>query len=192
MWRGRTSPRAELSALAVQTQLDAFTKVKEAIDNMIGELKAQMAEEVKHKDFCTSELNQNEKTTFKKTKLKEDLEAKIEDLAATIETLTSEIEAAKGQISAARVEVKRASEAREKENAEFQQTVADQRATQAILNKAKARMEAFYKKKVVGCRLRQFSSNRTTYCPSQSILVGRCPVLTSGTGSARDSEHFEG
>ena len=42
---------------------------------------------------------------------------------------------------------------------------------------------------VAGCRLRL---NRTTYCFHQSILGGRYPVLISGTGSARDSEHFEG
>ena len=48
-----------------------------------------------------------------------------------------------------------------------------------------------WRAKIAGCRPRQFLSNRTTYCPNQSILVGRYPVLTSGTDSARDSEHFE-
>ena len=47
---------------------------------------------------------------------------------------------------------------------------------------ARARAAGRGPRELVGCRLRLFSSNRTTYCP----------VLTSGTDSARDSEHFEG
>merc|ERR1719456_196135 len=150
IWKGRTdSPQAQLSALAVQAQLDAFTKVKAAIDNMVAELKAQQEEEVKHKAFCNGEFNDNEKITFEKTKQKEDQEAKIEDLTSTIESLTKEIGEAKTQIGELQVEIKKAGERREKENAEFQTTVADQRATQAILNKAKARMEKFYSKKAL-------------------------------------------
>ena len=45
------------------------------------------------------------------------------------------------------MQAKRAGEDREAENAEFQATVADQRATQEILNKALARLQAFYEKK---------------------------------------------
>merc|ERR1719353_1786073 len=51
------------------------------------------------------------------------------------------------EISDAQIEMKKASENREKENKEFQQTVADQRATQEILKKAKARLGEFYSKK---------------------------------------------
>ena len=51
------------------------------------------------------------------------------------------------QISDAQIEMKKASENREKENKEFQQTVADQRATQEILKKAMERLGEFYNKK---------------------------------------------
>merc|ERR1719401_2970281 len=44
------------------------------------------------------------------------------------------------------VAIKKASQVREAENAEFQTTVADQRATQAILSKALGKLQEFYKK----------------------------------------------
>merc|ERR1719301_366696 len=143
------SPRAQLGMLAVSVQLDAFTKVKEAMDKMVAELKAQQAEEVKLKEFCTTEFNQNEKQTYEKTEEKEDLELEIEKLTALIERLTKEMEEAEKQIADTKLEIKKAGESREKENAEFQTTIADQRATQNILKKALAKLEGFYKKKAL-------------------------------------------
>merc|ERR1719316_1238821 len=141
------SPRAKLSTLAMSVQLDAFTKVKEAMDQMVAELKAEQAEEVKLKEYCTTEFNQNEQQTYTKTEEKEDLERKIEQLNTLKERLTKEIEEAKATIATTEIEIKKASETREKENAEFQTEVADQRATQTILKKALAKLEGFYKKK---------------------------------------------
>merc|ERR1712232_125266 len=45
-----------LATLAVQVRLDAFTRVKKAIDDMIAQLLAQKADEIKHKDFCVDEF----------------------------------------------------------------------------------------------------------------------------------------
>merc|ERR1719146_616971 len=42
-----------LAALAARVRLDAFTKVKAAIDEMIAALLKEKADEIKHKDFCT-------------------------------------------------------------------------------------------------------------------------------------------
>merc|ERR1719456_1148444 len=157
-WHGRSasvraslgspeSPRNRLSTLALSVELDAFTKVKEAMDKMIAELKAEQEEEVKAKTFCDTEFDKNAKMTYKKTEEKEDLEAKIEELAALMKKLAEEIEEAKKQIAEAKENTKQASQDREAENKEYQQVVADQRATQEILAKALARLELFYKKK---------------------------------------------
>merc|ERR1719443_259841 len=157
-WRGRKvdmpglsmeSPRAKLSTLAMSVQLDAFTKVKEAMDQMVKELKAEQAEEVKLKEYCTTEFNENEQQTFKKTDEKEDLERKMDQLTTLKEQLTKEIAEAKTTIANTEIEIKKASESREKENAEYQTTIADQRATQNILKKALAKLEGFYKKKAL-------------------------------------------
>merc|ERR1719359_1392888 len=76
-----------LSALAVQVRLDAFTRVKKAIDDMIAQLLVEKADEIKHKDFCVEEFNTNQLQTEKKEREKQDLIAKIEDLETSIEAL---------------------------------------------------------------------------------------------------------
>jgi len=61
-----------------------------------------------------------------------------------VDTLAKEITALKAQVVEMNVQIKRASEDREKENQEFQQVIADQRATQNILAKVYARLEKVY------------------------------------------------
>merc|ERR1712187_1059686 len=85
--------------------------------------------------------------TEKKDREKQDLIALIEDLDLTIKTLTSEIDTLKSEIAEAQVQMKRAGEDREKENKEFQQTVADQRASQKLLTAALNIPKGFYEKK---------------------------------------------
>merc|ERR1712224_954850 len=83
----------------------------------------------------------------KKEREKEDLLALIEDLELTIKTLASEIDTLKAEIAEMQVQMKRAGEDREKENKEFQATVADQRATQKLLTAALNILKGFYEKK---------------------------------------------
>merc|ERR1719305_1485671 len=129
-------PRMQLSTLAVSVGLDSFTKIKEAMDKMVAELKVEQEEEVKFKAYCTKELNLNEKQTYEKTEAKEDLEALIEKLTKLVKKLSEETAAANAQIAETETAILKASQVREGENAEFQTTVADQRATQDILTKA--------------------------------------------------------
>merc|ERR1719440_1254107 len=78
---------------------------------------------------------------------KSDLIAKIEDLEMTIQTLTKAIDQLKSEVAEMQVQLKRAGEDREKQNKEFQQTVADQRATQKLLAAALNILKGFYEKK---------------------------------------------
>jgi len=135
-----------LSTLAVQARLDAFTKVKKSIQDMVDKLIKEKEDEIKHKDFCIEELNNNERDTEMKERDKADLEAKIEDLAMTIDTLAKEIEVLKADVAELQVQMKRAGEDREKQNKEFQVTVADQRATQKLLAAALNILKGFYEK----------------------------------------------
>jgi len=139
------SPR--LSALAYKVRLDAFTRVKKAIDDMITQLMKEKADEIKHKDFCVDEFNTNQLQTEKKEREKSDLIAKIEDLEMTIKALTEAIEKLKSEIAEMQLQMKRAGEDREKENKEFQTTVADQRETQRLLKAALNILQDFYGKK---------------------------------------------
>merc|ERR1719398_433678 len=136
-----------LATLAVRVRLDAFTRVKKAIDDMVAQLLKEKEDEIKHKDFCTDEFNTNQLQTEKKEREKRDLIAKIEDLEMTIKTLTKAIDKLKAEIAEMQVQMKRAGEDREKENKEFQSTVADQRATQRLLKAALTVLQDFYGKK---------------------------------------------
>jgi len=141
----KKSGSTELLAIASMAQLDAFTKVKAAMDKLIAELQAEQKEEVQLKLFCESEFDENEKMTYTKSEEKKDLEAKIESLTKLVEKLTGEIEAAKERIVEAKKEIKFASEDREAENAEYQGVVADQRAAQVIMKKVLNKLASVYK-----------------------------------------------
>merc|ERR1719247_1315290 len=144
-----------LATLAEAVQLDAFTRVKKAIDDMVTQLLKEKEDEIKHKDFCTEEFNTNELQTEKKTRAKEDVVAKIEDLELTIKQLTEAIDALKAEISELQVQLKRAGEDREKQNKEFQMTIADQRATQKLLAQALNVLKGFYSKKAKAALLQE-------------------------------------
>jgi len=136
----------QLSVLATAVELDAFTRVKKAIDDMVAMLKVQQEDEVKKNDYCKAELQENEMTTAKQTDYKASLEAKASALADAIATLEQDIAAANAQISQLQLELQRASEDRKIENLDFQKTVADQAATVEVLKMALERLAAYYSK----------------------------------------------
>mgnify|MGYP003958906239 CR=1 FL=1 len=138
------SPR--LAAIAMKVKLDAFVRVKKAIDDMITQLTAEKQDEIKHKDWCVDEFNTNQVQTERKEAEKQDLLALIEDLQLQIKTLTSEIDTLKSEIAELSLNMKRGGEDREKENKEFQLVVADQRAAQKLLTAALDILKGFYEK----------------------------------------------
>merc|ERR1719161_806477 len=79
-----------------------------------------------------------------KSTLKTDLETRIADDTTEIETLTEDISVLMEEIAETKKEMLKASQLRETANKEFQVTITDQRATQAILKKALDRLKAFY------------------------------------------------
>jgi hypothetical protein len=140
-----TGPRLQLGQLAVSIGLDSFTQIKEAMDKMLADLKTEQEDEVKFKAYCAKTLNTNEQETYTTNEQKEDLEATIEKLSKLIQKLTEEIADNNKQIADTEVAIKKGSQTREGENAEFQNVVADQRATQDILTKALKKLKDFYK-----------------------------------------------
>merc|ERR1719487_565775 len=133
-----------LMTLAMKVRLDAFEKVKAAIDDMIAELLKQQEDEKAQKDFCVEGFNTNEAGTTEKEREKTDLTTLIEDLTMQIDELHKAIETLKAEIGEMQLQLKRAGEDRDKENKEFQTTVAEQRATQILLTKALDVLKGFY------------------------------------------------
>jgi myosin protein heavy chain len=136
----------KLAMLATHVELDAFAKVKEAIDAMIGTLKVQQEDEVKKSDFCKAEFHETEMTTAKTEDRSADLQAKEAELESSIKSLEEAVAAAHAQISELQVNLQRANEDRQAENHAFQTTITDQMATVAVLKKASERLAKFYEK----------------------------------------------
>jgi len=134
----------QLTMLATGVELDAFTKVKKAIDDMIAMLKVQQADEVKKNDYCNKALQENEMTTMKTEDLRDDQNAKVGSLESAIVTLNKEILEAKAAVQEANLDLQRASQDRQVENLDFQKTIADQTVTIEILHKAMNRLAEFY------------------------------------------------
>merc|ERR1719450_702106 len=140
----RVSGSPQIALLAASAQLDAFTEVKALIDKMVAELSTQQKDEVAFRDECIDNLNTNKRETTAAYDKKESLEAQMADLKKTIEKLTTDIDASKKAVAETKEQMKRASETREADNADFQTTVSDHRVMSMILTKALDRMKQVY------------------------------------------------
>merc|ERR1719424_672079 len=161
------------------------------MDKMTADLKKEQEEEVKFKTYCGKELNMNEKETYDATEQKEDLEASIAKLSKLIKKLSEEIAAANAQIAETEAAILKASQVREGENAEFQVVVADQRATQDILNKALARLQEFYKKAKGGALLQKVAQEPPVKFGKMKSNAGASPVIGMIQQIIEDSKALE-
>merc|ERR1719230_950756 len=144
-----------LTMLATSVELDAFTKVKKAIDDMVAILQTQQSDEVKKNDWCKEALQGSEMTTMKTNDRLSDLQAKEASLKESITALEKGIIAAHNSISETNLALQRASEDRKAENLEFQTTVSDQTITVEILKKALDKLATFYDSQFLQTRTQQ-------------------------------------
>eukprot|EP00397_Hematodinium_sp_SG-2012_P021560 GEMP01022283.1.p1 GENE.GEMP01022283.1~~GEMP01022283.1.p1 ORF type:complete len:661 (+),score=182.54 GEMP01022283.1:144-2126(+) len=142
-----------LAVVSERVRLDAFTKVKAAIDEMVAQLNAEKEDEVKHKDWCVEELNSNRNSIETRTRDRDDSQARIDNLNSQIKQLTERVNTLTKEISDLNREVKRGGEDRERANNEFQVVLQDQRETQRLLNQAKVVLARVYDRKTKGTSL---------------------------------------
>jgi len=133
-----------LASLAVRVNLDGFTKVKKAMDKMHAELQAQQKAEYEKGEACKADIDKTEDEIKVAENTKEDLDQKNQGLSNNIEQLTNDIATLKKEVGEMEVSLKEAGEQRKANNALYQQSVNDQRATVRILNMAQARLKEFY------------------------------------------------
>jgi len=133
-----------LASLAVRVRLDAFTKVKAAMDKMLAELQEQQKAEYEKGEACKKELDETEDKIKVATNTKEDLDMKHQELTGELESLATDIATLKKEVAEMEVALKEAGEQRKANNALFQQSVNDQRATIQILHMAQARLKEQY------------------------------------------------
>merc|ERR1719305_963187 len=133
-----------LASLAVQVRLDAFTKVKAAMDKMLAELAAEQKAEYEKGEACKKELDETEDKIKVATNEKEDLDMKHTELSNELAALAADIKSLEKEVADMEVSLKEAGEQRKANNALYQQSVNDQRATVQVLNMASARLHEFY------------------------------------------------
>jgi len=134
----------KLATLAVAARLDAFVKVKKAIDDMVTELVAEKAAEIEHRDYCINGLNENERTTAAKVHEKGGLESKVAGLQQEVKALTDQIAELTGQIAEMNTSLERAQEDRTAQHQVYQGILADQEQTELLLTQALSVLKGMY------------------------------------------------
>jgi hypothetical protein len=137
----------KLSQLAVRIRADVFDKVKKAIDELTVQLKKENKDEIKHRDYCIKALNENARATDAAYHDQHRSQTKHDELDVILKNGNDEIAALKASIHETQISMMTATANRKEENKDFDMTIQDQRATQAILTKALDRLKAFYAKK---------------------------------------------
>ncbi|CAE7556115.1 psbJ [Symbiodinium natans] len=144
-----------LVTLSLQAKVDGLAKVRKQIDAMVAALKEEQAAEVKKKDYCIEELQKNRLAAADKTREGEEFSAAAEDLKQKVKALDLQTAEVQAQVAGLKKQQKLAAQNREKENAEFQKTVQEQRQTQVLLKKALGVLAAFYNTKGEGSFLQK-------------------------------------
>jgi len=161
----KRSGDAQLSLLATSVELDAFTKVKKAIDGMLASLKKQQEDEVKKADYCKKTLQANEMSIQKTSDHKDDLESEASKISEDLKAIEDGLAEAKAQIAKLHMDMQAASEERMAANIAFQKTIADQTVTIQVLRVALARMAKYYNDESLLQRRTSSASRQTPPVP---------------------------
>jgi len=134
----------QMAALALSARLDAFTKVKQAIDDMVADLQKEKEEEIKHRDYCIKNLNENEKSTAGKAHTKGRQEQKQAGFKSEVKTMTDQIADLHSQIQEMTTQLQRAKEDRASEHEVYAGTLKDQMETESLLTEALGVLKGVY------------------------------------------------
>eukprot|EP00811_Abedinium_folium_P007221 NODE_16661_length_984_cov_2.778296.p1 GENE.NODE_16661_length_984_cov_2.778296~~NODE_16661_length_984_cov_2.778296.p1 ORF type:complete len:306 (-),score=129.48 NODE_16661_length_984_cov_2.778296:65-946(-) len=132
--------------MATASSIDAFTKVKEALDKMMATLRQQQKFEYNKHEVCNQKIKEHSDAVTQGEYTKTDLTETHTNLANRVMSLDASAADAKKSIDSYQVILKEAGRKRHLENVNFQRALNDQRATVAILRKAYDRLRAYYGK----------------------------------------------
>jgi len=144
MEQGRRLGVQKLVTMGLRSRIDSFTKVKAAIEEMITALQMEQEDEMKHKEMCVDDLNQNKLNIEEKEGVKSRAEDKVNALTKKVSDCEAQIDSLNGEIAEMQKQVQLASQSRQKENVKFQTEADDQRQTQVVLKKAVKFLDDFY------------------------------------------------
>lgn len=128
-------------------QAPDFSNVVKMIEDMIGVLQKEQAEDEKKKKWCSAELSKADGQERMKQEELDSLSSTIEELADEITSLQDDIKTLETEIADLDKSVAQATEQRKKEHAEYSDTMSMTQAAVALVEKAKARLNKFYNPK---------------------------------------------
>mmetsp|Transcript_62374 Transcript_62374/g.97064 ORF Transcript_62374/g.97064 Transcript_62374/m.97064 type:complete len:699 (-) Transcript_62374:53-2149(-) len=146
----------KLAKIAAAVKLGGhFDKVIGMIDEMIGLLRKEEAEDIVHRDLCenTQNANKNELADLDHdiTKAGESLK-RMENTKSELE---SEIESIEGEIESTKKEMAELLDFRNKEEGEFKQALLDDHDAVGLIREAMTALKKFYKENKIPLNLRQ-------------------------------------
>jgi len=146
--RSSKDPRVDLLAVALRGGKVGFEKIIKLIDELVVTLKKEGEADAEKKEYCEVEIDKTEDNKKVLQNEISDLETAIDNAKESIATLKTEIEALDDGIRALDKEVADYTEQREKEHAEYTETLASNNAAVDLLKFAMNRLNKFYNPKL--------------------------------------------
>jgi hypothetical protein len=137
---------ARLSLIAYMLRVGKvdFSKVMKMIDDMVAHLLKEQQDDDDHLNMCKKELDENNDNKRSQERDIRDQTAAIDDATERISQLKAQIQTTADDMDATKAASKEATANRQKENAEFKQTMIELNAAKQLLAKAKNRLNKFY------------------------------------------------
>ena len=131
-----TETSRSLEDLAVAAESDSFSKVRDAIDGMIRELKQQQQLDAKKKNWCKQEFFENERAARAAADHQTSLELQASQMSSDIKTLQGDLDQTATKREQLKQQLQTAGEERKQEQSAFQKTQWDQQMTIRALKQA--------------------------------------------------------
>eukprot|EP00438_Fugacium_kawagutii_P030199 Skav207285 [mRNA] locus=scaffold434:184385:186523:- [translate_table: standard] len=141
---GRVS--ALIALLHQQDSSGAFEQVITKINEMIGLLKKEDADDLEKKDTCVANKAKDEASQVKFERSVEDLQTTVSFNDAKLKELMGQIDTKKTEIADVESQLKKAADVRAAEKAEFTKATEEDKAAVALLKEAANKISSFYKK----------------------------------------------
>jgi hypothetical protein len=144
--RGFVLGSKRLSLIATKMSTDPFAKVVSMIKGLIAKLQEEAAAEADKKAWCDNELKTNKLTRDAKTAEVEAISAAVDELKATIMKLATSITEHSQKLAELDSAMAEATEVRQKEKAENEETIADAKAALEAVAAATKVLKEYYAK----------------------------------------------
>jgi len=135
-----------LAEMAMQAEVNPFTKVKKMIKDLVYKLMEEATAEAEHHGWCQTELTTNKQTRDRKSEEVAELNDLIEELTATINDLTQDIADATKAVKELDAAMAKATSERDESKATNMETIKAAKEAQVAVKEAIAVLKDFYAK----------------------------------------------